>query len=50
MVDARSGGQAADAVKSKDGDTYAQQLIGHKLYLEWQKKFAVEMQKKKKGA
>lgn len=47
MVDAMSGGQDADAGKVKDGDTHAQQLIGHKLYPEWQKKFAAEMQKKK---
>ena len=47
MVDAMSGGQEADAGKSKDGDVRAQQLIGHKLYPEWQKKFAAEMRKKK---
>ena len=47
MFDAMSGGQDADARKSKDGDTHAQQLIGHKLYPEWQKKFSSEIQKKK---
>ena len=47
MVDAMSGGQDADAGKNKDGDARAQQLIAHKLYPEWQKKFASEMQKKK---
>ena len=47
MVDAMSGGQDADAGKSKECDARAKQLIGHKLYPEWQKKFASEMQKKK---
>ena len=56
MVDAMSreellagaaGGQDTDAGKSKDRDAHAQQLIGHKLYPEWQKKFASEIQKKK---
>ena len=47
MVDAMSGGQDTDAGKSKDRDAHAQQLIGHRLYPEWQKKFASEMQKKK---
>ena len=46
MVDAMSGGQE-DAGTAKDGDTHAQQLIAHKLYPEWQKKFSSEMQKKK---
>ena len=50
MLDAMSGGQDADAGKSKDGDARAQQLIGHKLYPEWQKKFSSEIQKKKKDA
>ena len=47
MVNAISGGQDADAGKNKEGDARAMQLIGHKLYPEWQKKFASEMQKKK---
>ena len=49
MVDAMSSGQETDAGKSKDGDARAQQLVAHKLYPEWQKKFSSEM-KKKKGA
>ena len=47
MVDAMSGGQETDAGKPKDSDARAQQLIRHKLYPEWQKKFSSEMQKKK---
>ena len=47
MVDAMSGGQEADAGKNKDVDARAKQLMGHKRYLEWKKKFASEMQKKK---
>ena len=50
LVDAMSGGQDADAGKDKEREARAQQLIAHKLYLEWQKKFSSEMQKKKKGA
>lgn len=49
MVDAMSSGQDADTGKNKEGDARAMQLIGHKLYPEWQKKFSSEM-KKKKGA
>lgn len=47
MVDAMSGGQDADAGKSKEYDARAKQLIAHKLYPELQKKFTSEMQKKK---
>ena len=47
MVDAMSGGQEADAGRSKDVDARAKQLIAHKLHPEWKKKFASEMQKKK---
>ena len=49
MVDAMSSGQDADTGKNKEGDARAMQLIGHKRYPEWQKKFSSEM-KKKKGA
>ena len=51
MIDAMSIGQDAidqrGTEQGKNVDTRAQQLIGHKLYPEWQNKFASEMQKKK---
>ena len=53
MIDAMSDGQDVvdphETEKSKNVGTHTQQLIGHKLYQEWQRKFSSEM-KKQKGA